>query len=101
MASKYAVETVFKAVDAMTAPIKKIETQMNGLKGVSKAVNSKIKNDMRQAEKSLNAFGNSCKRAAKNMLAIGAAAGVAAIVDSTKKYVEFEDSVIGLYHDEC
>ena len=87
MASKYAVETVFKAVDAMTAPIKKIETQMNGLKGVSKAVNSKIKNDMRQAEKSLNAFGNSCKRAAKNMLAIGAAAGVAAIVDSTKKYV--------------
>lgn len=93
MASKYAVETVFKAVDAMTAPIKKIETQMNGLKGVSKAVNSKIKNDMRQAEKSLNAFENSCKRAAKNMLAIGAAAGVAAIVDSTKKYVEFEDSV--------
>lgn len=93
MASKYAVETVFKAVDAMTAPIKKIEGEMKGLKGVSQSINSKIKGDMKAAEKSLNEFGNSCKRAAKNLLAVGAAASVAAIVDSTKKYIEFEDSV--------
>ena len=32
MASKYAVETIFRAVDAMTAPIKKIEGEMKGLK---------------------------------------------------------------------
>ena len=30
MASKYAVETIFRAVDAMTAPIKKIEGEMKG-----------------------------------------------------------------------
>ena len=47
MASKYAVETIFRAVDAMTAPIKKIEGEMKGLKGVSQSINAKIKGDMK------------------------------------------------------
>ena len=32
MASKYAVETIFRAVDAMTAPIKKIEGENERIK---------------------------------------------------------------------
>ena len=93
MASKYAVETVFKAVDAMTAPIKKIENEMNGLKGVSKAVSSKIKGDMKTAERQLNDFGKSCKNAAKNLLAIGAAAVGAGLVLATKQYIEFDSAL--------
>jgi signal transduction histidine kinase len=53
MASKYAVETIFRAVDAMTAPIKKIEGEMKGLKGVSQSINAKIKGDSISLEQML------------------------------------------------
>ena len=93
MASKYAVETVFKAVDAMTAPLKSMEGSMKSLGGVSAAVNSKIKNDMKSAEMQLNAFGKKIKNGAKVVAAAAVAAAGAALIDSTKKYIEFEDAV--------
>lgn len=93
MASKYAVETVFKAVDAMTAPLKSMEGSMKSLSGVSAAVNSKIKNDMKSAEMQLNAFGKKIKNGAKLVAAAAVAAAGAALIDSTKKYIEFEDAV--------
>lgn len=93
MASRYAVETVFKAVDNMTKPIQKIEGSMKGLSGVSKQVSNRIKNDMKAAERQLNQFGTNAKRVAKAALVAGMAAAGAAIVDSTKKYIEFEDVV--------
>lgn len=93
MASKYAVETVFKAVDAMTAPLKSMEGSMKSLGGVSAAVNSKIKNDMKSAEMQLNAFGKKIKNGAKLVAAAAVAAAGAALVDSTKKYIEFEDAI--------
>lgn len=93
MASKYAVETVFKAVDAMTAPLKSMEGSMKSLGGVSAAVNSKIKNDLKSAEMQLNAFGKKIKNGAKLVAAAAVAAAGAALVDSTKKYIEFEDAI--------
>lgn len=93
MANRYAVETVFKAVDAMTAPLKKMEGSMKGLGGVSASVNAKIKNDMKTAEMQLNAFGKKIKTGAKVVAAAAVTAAGAALVDSTKKYIEFEDAV--------
>lgn len=93
MASKYAVETVFKAVDAMTNPLKNMESSVKSLGGVSASVNAKIKNDLKTAEMQLNAFGKKIKQGAKLVAAAAVAAAGAALVDSTKKYIEFEDSI--------
>lgn len=93
MASRYAVETVFKAVDNMTKPIQKMEGSMKGLGGVSKQISNKVKGDLKAAERQLNQFGENAKRMAKTALIAGAVATGAAIVDSTKKYIEFEDSI--------
>ena len=90
MASKYAVETVFKAVDAMTAPLKSMEGSMKSLGGVSAAVNSKIKNDLKSAEMQLNAFGKKIKNGAKLVAAAAVAAAGAALIDSTKKYISLD-----------
>lgn len=93
MANRYAVETVFKAVDAMTAPLRKMENSMKTLGGVSTAINEKIKNDMKAAEMQINGFGKTIKNGMKIAAAAAATATGAALVDSTKKYVEFEDTV--------
>lgn len=93
MASRYAVETVFKAVDNMTKPIQKMEGSMKGLGGVSKQISNKVKGDLKAAERQLNQFGESAKRMTKMALVASIAAAGAAVVDSTKKYIEFEDSI--------
>lgn len=93
MANRYAVETVFKAVDAMTAPLKNMEGSMKNLTGVSATVNSKIKNDMKSAERQLDAFGNKVKNGAKLVAAAAVAAIGAGFVAATKQYIEFDNAL--------
>lgn len=93
MANRYAVETVFKAVDAMTAPIKRMESSSARLAGMGKLVSNRLKTDLKKAEMSLNRFGLAMKSTLK-MAAVGATAAlVAGFASATKSFIDFDSAL--------
>lgn len=86
MASKYSIETTFKILDGVTAPIKKM-----GLS--SKSFSDAWTRDINKAQLKWKQFGQTVKTMGKLAVAGGMAAVSAGLVDSTKKYIEFEDSI--------
>lgn len=96
MASKYAIETIFKAVDKVTAPIQKIDKQMGKLGGTGKMVNTALKNGFADAEKSLGKFTNSMKTAVKGLEVAAVAAASAFAANGVKNAIEYEQSLAKL-----
>lgn len=86
MASRYSIETIFKLIDGVTAPLKSIDFS-------SKAFSKNFQQDVTKAQLKWKAFGQSMKTYGKLALTAGIAAVGAGLVDSTKKYIEFEDSI--------
>ncbi|MCQ2087884.1 MAG: phage tail tape measure protein [Bacilli bacterium] len=86
MASKYSIETTFKILDGISAPIKKM-----GLS--SKAFSDAWSKDIAKAQLKWKQFGQTVKTMGKVAVVGGLAAVSAGLVDSTKKYIEFEDSI--------
>ena len=93
MANRYAVETVFTAIDNMTAPLRKMEASCGRLGGVGKAVSNKLKNDLKAAERSLNNFGSGIVRTAKYAVAGAVAAVGVGLTSATKSFIEFDSAL--------
>lgn len=93
MASRYAVETVFKAIDNMTSPLRKMEASSKKLGGVTNAVSNKIKNDLRSAEKKLDNFGAGVVKTFKYAAVASVAAIGAGLASATKSFIEFDSAL--------
>lgn len=91
MAGKYAVETVFSAIDKMTAPIKKIESVTKKFGVTSSSISTMLKNGYSNAEKSLAAAGEKARSLIPNLTAAGAAFAV----DGVKSAMSFEQELRG------
>lgn len=86
MATKYAIETIFRLIDQATGP-------MNSIGKSGNAMSTQLKKSMIAAEQRVNSLG----RAFKTMgtVAVGAAVGgiVVGLTKATQAYVEFDDAV--------
>lgn len=86
MATKYAIETIFRLIDQATGP-------MNSIGKSGNAMSSQLKKSMIAAEQRVNSLG----RAFKTMgtIAVGAAVGgiVVGLTKATQAYIEFDNAV--------
>ncbi len=86
MAGRFSVESVFKAVDRVTAPVKKMQARINKF-------TRSIQRGFRKANRSINKFGKSLKR-------IGVVGGAAlaslgfAMVDIIRTGAQFEQTLV-------
>lgn len=86
MASKYAIETVFKVIDNITAPLDKI-----GIKG--KAVGRTLKNEFTKTEQQLANVGAKLKSFAKGAMLTGVALAGLGIGVATKQFIDYDAAV--------
>ncbi|WP_444818570.1 phage tail tape measure protein [Treponema denticola] len=86
MASKYAIETVFKVIDNITAPLDKI-----GIKG--KAVGRILKNEFTKTEQQLANVGTKLKSFAKGAMLTGVALAGLGIGVATKQFIDYDAAV--------
>lgn len=86
MASKYAIETVFKVIDNITAPLDKI-----GIKG--KAVGRTLKNEFTKTEQQLANVGKSLKTFGKYAIGAGIGAIGVGLGVATKQFIDFDSSL--------
>lgn len=86
MASKYAIETVFKVIDNITAPLDKI-----GIKG--KAVGRTLKNEFTKTEQQLANVGTKLKSFAKGAMLTGVALAGLGIGVATKQFIDYDAAV--------
>lgn len=87
MASKYSIEAVFKLLDGVSGPLGKISKSTKGF-------SAGFERDVQKAELKWKKFGSTMKSVGKAAVVGGIAAVGAGFVDSTKKYIDFEDSII-------
>ena len=92
MASRYSVEAVFKAVDQMSRPLKKMTTQ-------NRRFTRAISRDFAKAQRQVDNFGRNLSRnvgrfasraVAGGFLAIGAGVAIA-----TREFIEFDQAITG------
>ena len=86
MASKYAIETVFKVIDNITAPLDKI-----GIKG--KAVGRTLKNEFTKTEQQLANVGKSLKTFGKYAIGAGIGAIGVGLGVATKQFIDYDAAV--------
>jgi TP901 family phage tail tape measure protein len=89
MASKYAIETIFKLIDNITAPLDKV-----GVK--SSKVGSRIKNDFVNAQKSVDEFGKTAQKRMGQFALAGAGAVVAFAGKGVKDALEYQTALAKL-----
>lgn len=88
MASKYAIETVYKLIDNITAPLDKI-----GIKG--KAVGRALKNEFTKTEQQLSNVGSKLKSFAKGAALTGVALVGLGIGVAAKQFIDYDAAVTG------
>lgn len=88
MASKYSIETVYKLIDQITAPLDKI-----GIKG--KTINTALRNDFIKTQEQVGHFGTTIKKAVAGV-ALGAFIALGAgIAVCTTQYLDFNSALYG------
>ena len=88
MATKYAIETVYKLIDNITMPLDKI-----GVKG--KAVGRALKNEFTKTEQQLANVGTKLKSFAKGVALAGIALVGVGIGVATKQFIDYDAAVTG------
>lgn len=88
MATKYAIETVYKLIDNITMPLDKI-----GVKG--KAVGRALKNEFTKTEQQLANVGTKLKSFAKGAALAGIALVGVGIGVATKQFIDYDAAVTG------
>ena len=86
MATKYAIETVYKLIDNITMPLDKI-----GVKG--KTVGRALKNEFTKTEQQLANIGTKLKSFAKGAALVGIGAIGVGLGVATKQFIEFDSSL--------
>ena len=86
MATKYAIETVYKLIDNITMPLNKI-----GIKG--KTVGRTLKNEFTKTQQQLANIGTKLKTFASGAALVGVGAIGAGLGVATKQFVEFDSSL--------
>ena len=86
MATRYAVETVFKIIDQFTNPLGSINKE-------GKALGNLIKNDLHSAEKTLNAIPGKIVDMGKSALKWGVGGVAAGLAVATKQFIQFDDAI--------
>jgi TP901 family phage tail tape measure protein len=86
MASKYAIETVFRLIDQVTMPLNKIGVKSN-------KVGRAIKNDFEKASRQIDRLGKGMGRVVTQTAKWGAVAAGAGLAMATKQFVEFDDAL--------
>ena len=86
MATRYAVETVFKIIDQFTNPLKSVAKE-------GSAIGNLMKNDLHTAEKSLEAIPGKLVDMGKSALKWGVTGVAAGIAVATKQFIQFDDAV--------
>jgi TP901 family phage tail tape measure protein len=94
VAKAYAIETVFKLIDQVSAPTSKVGKALDSLGIKSKTVSNALKRDFDKAAARVDRLGKSLKRAAGYIAAAGAAAIGAGIAIATKQFIEFDAAVV-------
>ena len=88
MATKYAIETVYKLIDNITMPLDKI-----GVKG--KTVGRALKNEFTKTEQQLANVGAKLKSFAKGAALVGVGAIGAGLGVATKQFIDYDAAVTG------
>ena len=88
MATKYAIETVYKLIDNITAPLDKI-----GVKG--KVVGRTLKNEFTKTEQQLANVGAKLKNFAKGAALAGVALVGIGVGVATKQFIDYDAAVTG------
>ena len=88
MATKYAIETVYKLIDNITMPLDKI-----GAKG--KTVGRTLKNEFTKTEQQLANVGTKLKSFAKGAMLTGVALAGLGIGVATKQFIDYDAAVTG------
>ena len=88
MATKYAIETVYKLIDNITMPLDKI-----GVKG--KTVGRALKNEFTKTEQQLASVGTKLKSFAKGAALAGIALVGVGIGVATKQFIDYDAAVTG------
>lgn len=96
MASKYAIETIFKAIDNVTAPLKKMDSQMQKFGTASTYVNTALKDGVVSAEKAFTKLNGAIKKVALTAGTAAAGAVSAFAVNGIKNAIEYEQSLAKL-----
>lgn len=86
MATKYAIETVYKIIDQVSGP-------MAGVGKSSKKVASGLKRDFNSAAASVSRLGKAVDRVVKTSFVAGSAAVVAGLAVATRQMVDFNASM--------
>lgn len=86
MATKYAIETVYKIIDQVSGPLA-------GMGKSSKKFASNLKRDFNSAAASVSKLGKSIDRVVKTSLVAGGAAVVAGLAVATRQMVDFNASM--------
>ena len=86
MATKYAIETVYKIIDQVSGPL-------SGVGKSSKKVASGLKRDFNSAIATVSKLGKTVDRVVKTSLVAGGAAVVAGLAVATKQMVDFNASM--------
>ena len=86
MATKYAIETVYKLIDNITMPLDKI-----GIKG--KTVGRVLKNEFTKTEQQLANIGSKFKTFASGAALVGVGVIGAGLGVATKQFIEFDSSL--------
>ena len=88
MATKYAIETVYKLIDNITMPLDKI-----GVKG--KTVGRALKNEFTKTEQQLASVGTKLKSFAKGAALAGIALVGVGVGVATKQFIDYDAAVTG------
>ena len=88
MATKYAIETVYKLIDNITAPLDKI-----GVKG--KVVGRTLKNEFTKTEQQLTNIGSKLKTFAKGAALAGVALVGVGVGVAAKQFIDYDAAVTG------
>jgi TP901 family phage tail tape measure protein len=86
MASKYAIETIFRLVDKVTGPLNKVS-------GQGKIVGDRLKKAFHEADKRVAAFGKSVTKVIPTLSKAGLAAASAFTVKGVKDAIEFQTAL--------
>jgi TP901 family phage tail tape measure protein len=93
VASKYALESVFRLIDQVSAPTSKISKALDKLGIKSKTVSNALKGDFDKAAARMDKLGASIKRFGGYALAAGIGAVGVGVGIATKQFIEFDGAV--------
>jgi TP901 family phage tail tape measure protein len=93
VASKYAIETVFKLIDQVSAPTSRVGKALDSLGIKSKAVSNALKRDFDKAAARIDRLSASIKKWAGRAVLGGIAAIGIGIGVATKQFIEFDDAL--------